>query len=165
MSRKYLSTLDRRWPWALEGCASWFDLVQTPAATFHFLQDFFHAGSPHEGGWICVPSIQKCRDGLFQVIHAVKGATSHRLLSQFGKPSFDQIQPTGTRWNEVQDKTRMSGQSLPNLRVSMCAVVVENQVQRFARRQLPVQPLEESEELLVPVPLVALPDDPSLGHL
>jgi len=59
----------------------------------------------------------------------------------------------------------MSGQPLPNLRVSMCAVVVENQVQRFTRRQLPVQPLEESEELLVPVPLVALPDDPSLGHL
>jgi hypothetical protein len=49
--------------------------------------------------------------------------------------------------------------------VSMSAVVIENQVQRFARRQLPVQPLEEFEELLVPVPLVAFPDHPTLGHL
>jgi hypothetical protein len=99
------------------------------------------------------------------VIHSVKEATAHRLLSQFRKPSFDQIQPTETRWNEVKDKTRMSGQPLPNLWVSMCVAVVENQVQRFARRQLLVQPLEKSKELLVPVTLITLPDHPTLGQL
>ena len=59
----------------------------------------------------------------------------------------------------------MAGQPLPHLRVAVGAVVVQDQMQRLAGRELPVQPLEEAEELLMLVPLVAFPNYFSFGDL
>jgi hypothetical protein len=52
----------------------------------------------------------------------------------------------------------MASQPLPHLQVPVGAVVVQDQVQRLAKRELPVQPLEEAEELLMSVPFVAFPN-------
>jgi hypothetical protein len=59
----------------------------------------------------------------------------------------------------------MASQPIPHLQVPVGAVVVQDQVQRLARRELPVQPFEETEELLMPVPLVAFPNYLSFGDL
>lgn len=59
----------------------------------------------------------------------------------------------------------MASQPFPHLRVHVGAVVVHDQVQRLAGRGVPVQPLDEAEELLMPVPLVAFPNYLSFGDL
>ena len=65
----------------------------------------------------------------------------------------------------MQDEAGMASQPLPHLRVPVGAVVVQDQLQRLARRGLPVQPLEEAKELLMPVPLVGFPNYLSFGDL
>ena len=49
----------------------------------------------------------------------------------------------------MQDEAKMPGQPPPHPRVPMGTVVIEDQVQRLLRRELPVQALKEPEELLM----------------
>ena len=59
----------------------------------------------------------------------------------------------------------MLGEPLADPRVAVCPVVVENQMQFLASRELGVKPLQESEELLMSMPWVALPNHLAFHHI
>ena len=65
----------------------------------------------------------------------------------------------------MQHKAGVSGQPTPHVFVSVGAVIVQNQVQRFILRKLPVKPPQKLQKLLMTMTRIALPDDPSFDHL
>lgn len=94
-----------------------------------FFENLFDAGRPDKGRWVGVPRREKSGDSLFQLLHAAENAPAHGLLAEFGKPALDQVEPTGTGGDEVQNKPRVFGQPAPDPFMAMGAVVVEDQVQ------------------------------------
>ena len=65
----------------------------------------------------------------------------------------------------MQHEARVLFQPLAYLGVTVRAIVVENQMKRFAARKLLVQSSEEPQKLLVSMARVALSDDSPLCHL
>ena len=114
------------------------DLFESATSTGDLLQDFFDAGGPDKGRRVGVPRGEEGCDGLLQILDATKDAPAHGLLAEFGKPAFDQVEPTGTGGNKVQDKARMFGQPASGPFMAVGAVVTptsswNHRAQRSAR--------------------------------
>ena len=101
-------------------------------------------------------------DRRFQIGYAVERAAADSFAGQFAKPSFHEIEPTGTGRHEMADEARVALQPLTDFGVLVRAVVIHDQMQRGLSRELPIQPPEEAKEFLVAVPLMAFSDHPSL---
>ena len=119
--------------------ATGLNLFKTVSSTGDLLQDFFDTGRPDEGRWVGVPRCQKGGDGLLQILDATKDAPAHGLLAEFGKPAFDQVEPTGTGGDEVQDEARMFGQPAANSFMAMGTIIIQDQVERHVARKLLVE--------------------------
>ena len=104
-------------------------------------------------------------NGLLQFFHASESAAANGLLAQFGKPTLNQIKPTGTGGYEVQNKPGVFSQPLTHPRVPVRRIVVENDVQLDCLGKLGIQSLEELQKLLVTMPWIAFADDSSLDDL
>ena len=115
------------------------NLFKTVSGTGDLLQDFFDAGRPDKGRWVGVPRGEKGGDGLLQILDATKDAPAHGLLAEFGKPAFDQVEPTGTGGDEVQNEARMFGQPAADPFMTMGAVIIEDQVQSHVTWELLVE--------------------------
>ena len=84
--------------------ATGLDLLEGLSAMSQLLLNRFHCGRPDKGFWIFIPSRQKLADSLLQVFHAAEGSTADSFGSEFSKPPFHQIQPTGTCRHKVRRK-------------------------------------------------------------
>jgi hypothetical protein len=122
----------------------------------------FDRRRPDEGFGVLIPCCQKLRDRLSQIFDASERAPSHSFGSQFSTPALDQIEPIGPGGNKVRDKSGVTLQ--PPLHVGMLvrARVVPHPVHGSLAGKRLVQPAQESQKLLMAVPLVALADDPTL---
>ncbi len=109
------------------------------ASTGDLLQDFFDTGRPDKGRGVVVPRGEKGGDGLLQIFDTAKNAPAYGLLAEFGKPAFDQVEPTGTGGNEVQNEARMFGQPAANPFMAMGAVIIKDQVQSHVTWKLFVE--------------------------
>src|SRR5271154_1064742 len=69
------------------------DLLHLEPRAFDLLDDLTDAGGPDERLGVLVPGLHKFFDRLFQIWHAHEAAAPNRFLSQFSKPTLDQIQP------------------------------------------------------------------------
>ena len=65
----------------------------------------------------------------------------------------------------MEGEAAMPRQPCQHLGVLVRGIVVENDVEQFARRHLGLDGVEEADELLVPVALHAVADDPALQHV
>ena len=77
--------------------------------------------------------IEPAHDGLFEPSGAVEAATADRLGGDQREPTFDQIDPRGTGWSEVQVEAEGA---LPTRRMAadlVGAVVIQDQMD-FERR-------------------------------
>ena len=115
------------------------NFFETVTGAGDLLQDFFDAGRPDKGRWVRVPRGEKGGDGLLQILDATKNAPPHGLLTEFGKPAFDQVEPTGTGGDEVQNEARMFGQPASNPFMTMGAIIIQDEVQRHVARKLLVE--------------------------
>ena len=77
--------------------------------------DVFHDGlnrsTPDEGKRMFIVHLNVVFDRLNQFWHGVENATSNLLLGQLRKPALDQVEPRGTRRNEVQ---RLAAEAKPH---------------------------------------------------
>ena len=105
-----------------------------------------------------VPGREELVDRLLQVGHAAEGIAADALAGQLAEPSLNQIQPTRTGGHEMANEARMAFQPSPDVGMLVRAVVVHDQMQRDLSGELLVQPPEKAQELLVPMPLMALSD-------
>jgi hypothetical protein len=92
-------------------------LFESSVATCDFLEDFFYAGSPYEWRGSGIPSSQEVADGLLQIGNTSEDTPPHRFLVQLAEPPLDQVEPTRTGGNEVQNKP---GMSQPSVSGSLC---------------------------------------------
>ena len=86
-------------------------------------------------------------------------------LGENGEEAFHGIQPRGRGWCEVKCEARMPRQPGDDFRVLMRGIVIEDHMDDLASLNLGFNLVEEADELLMPVPLHALPDDRSIEHV
>ena len=80
------------------------------------------------------------------------------FVGQLGKPAFNQIQPTTTCRNVVDDKTWMLRQPSFYGSMPMSSVVVHDQVQVLPPGKLVIKTTQESEKFLMAMTFVAVTD-------
>ncbi len=138
------------------------DLFECLTAASELLLNGFDRSRPDEGSGIFIPRHQELGNRVLQIFHTAEGATAHSFGGQLSKPALDEIEPAGTGRHEVREEAGMSCEPGLHLGMRVSAVVVHHQVQRRVSRKLLVQATQEFQKLLMPMPLVALADDPAL---
>ena len=92
----------------------------------------------------------------------VENAATDALSSDLAEEALDQIEPGRRGWREMHVEARMAGRPRLGLGMLMGCVVVGDQVDIERRQDVPVDPVEETDKLLVPVLLHALADQPAV---
>jgi len=88
---------------------------------------------PTEGLWVGVCLCDEAFDGCLQGDQGVEHASLQAALGQFGKEALDGIDPGGRGWREVEGEAGMPPEPLDDLGVLVGGVVVEHDVDLFAR--------------------------------
>ena len=130
-----------------------------------FFEDQIGGGGPHKGLGLAVVCSDVIGDGLFEIVDAVKGAAAQPLLRDFGKPTFDLVEPGGARRREVQVIARPAAQPVRYLRGFVGPVVVQYQMHFQVGRHLALDLPQKRQELLVPMAGVAAPDHLAAGDV
>ena len=104
-------------------------------------------------------------DGGLEVDDRTEDAPFQTPPGELGEEGLDGVEPRAGGWGEVEDKHRVSGEPFSDLRVFVCGVVVEDDVNYLAGRHLGLDGIEEANELLMAVALHAAAGDPSLQHV
>ena len=112
-----------------------------------------------------IPRFQELHDGLFQLFDAEERTPADPLARQLAEPPFHQIKPTGAGGHKVRDEARVAAEPGLNLGSFMGAVVVHHQMQMRFTGKLLVQTAQKLQPLLMPMPCLALTDDPALQNL
>ena len=131
----------------------------TCSDTLDFFEDGLRRGSPHERLRGVVVALRESPDLVHQLAHTTTSAALQCLLAEQSEPAFHLVQPRRVRWREVQMVARPLGQPALHRNVLVRGVVVQHQMDVQVRRHLLVDQPPEREELLAPVPRLAL-DDP-----
>ncbi len=76
----------------------------------------------------------------------------------FGKPAFDQIEPTGAVRNEVKREAGPLAQLGAHSRVTVDGIIVEKHVQAGRRKKLGIEPAQEVQKFLIAVTRMVLGD-------
>lgn len=99
-----------------------------------------------------------------EVAHVAETATANALVRQLAEPPLHHVQPRTRCRNEVEMEAWMPPEPGRDTWVRMGPVVVHDQVQVEMGQRLGVDLLEESDELLVPMPRHAITDDGPIEH-
>lgn len=86
-------------------------------------------------------------------------------LGQLGKEALDGVDPRGGGWREVKGEATMPPEPIDDLWMLVSGVVVEHDMDLFARRHLGLDGVQETNELLMPVALHAPADDAAFQHI
>lgn len=101
-------------------------------------------------------------DRVFERVGAAMRAALELLARQLAEPTFDHVDPRGTRWGEVHVEVGTFRQPAPNGRCLVRAVVVEDhedQVNIEIGGHAVVDQIQELSEPLRPMPRFTAPDD------
>ena len=85
-------------------------------------------------------------------------------MSLAKKPSTALSQDAEVR-GEMEDPARMTRQPRPDFGMLVAAVIVEDDMNQLAGRDVALEAVEKAQKLLVPVALHALPDDTAVEHV
>src|SRR6266498_6076190 len=119
---------------------------------------------PDEGFWVFVPGLGVQKDGALEGRDAREGSSTDGFLGDPGEPTFDEVEPGGAGWCQMEVEPRVFSQPRPDDRMFVRAVVVTDQMDLPAP-VLSVEDLQEGQELLVRVPAEASFGDRAGGHL
>ena len=79
---------------------------------------------PDEGLWVLVVLLDEAADSVLQFLGGAMDTTPQLLVGECGKPSLDQVEPTGRGGSEVQVEARSFGQPVADERRLVRPVVV-----------------------------------------
>ena len=83
---------------------------------------------PYEGFWVLVVFLNEAANGGLQFLGRAMHATSQLLVGECGKPSLDQVEPTGRSRRKVQVKARPFHRPIANQLGFVRAVVIQDQM-------------------------------------
>jgi hypothetical protein len=87
-------------------------------------EDLVDAFGPDEWFWIGVV-IDIELDGCDEIGNAFKGTASNAFSCDVSKPALDEVQPRGTRWDEVQMEARVFFYPVSDAGMLMRGVIVD----------------------------------------
>jgi len=88
----------------------------------------------------------------------VEDAAFQSAFGELGEEAFDGIQPGAGRRDKMERPAGMARQPCPNLVMLVGGIVVEDDVDHLAGRDLALNGVEKADELLVTVLLSAFAD-------
>ena len=97
-------------------------------------------------------------DGLLQRHDRVEDAAFQAAFGELGEEALDSIQPGAGRRDEMKRPAGMARQPCPNLVRLVGGIVVEDDVDDLAGRDLALDGIEKADEFLVAVLLSAFAD-------
>src|SRR3954471_16061284 len=108
-------------------------------------------------------------DGGLEVDDGSEGAALQTSLRERGEEGLDRVEPGARGGREVEDEAGVAGEPSQHLWLLVGGVVVEDDVDDLANRDLCLDGIEEADELLMPVALHAASEDgaveEALAHL
>ena len=113
-------------------------------------------GSPDEGFGIGIGFLQEAVDGGLEIGDAVEHAAFEPTPGQLGEEALDRVEPGGGGRGEVEMKARVPPEPGADLVMFVRGVIVHDQMHLAASRCFAVDPIEEADELLMPVAAHAL---------
>src|SRR3954452_7053638 len=104
-------------------------------------------------------------DRALQVEDGAEDAALQPAFGEGGEEALHRVQPGAGGRREMEDEARMSAEPGDDLGVLVSGVVVEDDVNDLAGRDMRLDGIEETEELLVPVALHVPADHGSVEGL
>jgi len=104
-------------------------------------------GRPDEGLGMLVAMFDPVGDRRLELEHACEGAATDALARDLGKQPLDEVEPRRGCRREVQGDAGVALEPAPDRRRLVGGVVVEDQMEVEIGRRLPVDGLEEGQEL------------------
>src|SRR6266496_4285500 len=83
---------------------------------------------PDEGFWVFVPGLGVQKDGALEGRDAREGSSTDGFLGDPGEPTFDEVEPGGAGWCQMEVEPRVFSQPRPDDRMFVRAVVVTDQM-------------------------------------
>src|SRR3954470_8575677 len=120
--------------------------------------DGLGSGPPAERLRALIVVLDEAVDGGLKGDQGVEHAALETSLGELGEEAFDGVQPRARGRGEVEGPAWVAVQPVMDLAVLVRRIVVENYVDHLTGRDLPLDPVEEGQKLLVPVALAALAD-------
>ena len=109
--------------------------------------------------------VQVIEHGRFQRSNCGVASTANASFRHFGKQSFHKVQPTGARRSEVDVIAGVACQPLSHFAHLVRTVVVHDQVNVKATREILLDLIEKTQELLMAVASVAIADGDAACHV
>ena len=102
---------------------------------------------PDERLGVAIAVVDVVADSLFQLFGGAMDSAPELLFGKHGEPAFDQVEPGGRGWGEVQVEAWPLGQPVADQLRLVGAVVVQDQVNVQFRRDVLLDGVQESAEL------------------
>jgi hypothetical protein len=122
--------------------------------------DFVGIGGPHEGLGVIVGFLQEAVDRGLEIDNRMEDAAFEAAVGQLSEEAFDRIEPRGRGRGVMEDKAGVPVELGANLGVLVPGVVVEDDVDDLAGRDVGFDRIEKANELLMTMTLHAAADDP-----
>jgi hypothetical protein len=98
-------------------------------------------------------------DGGLEIDDGVKDAALQSTPAELCEKSLDGVEPGARGWCEMEDKSRMAIEPSANVRMFVGGIVVENDVDDLADRNLRLDGVQKSNEFLMTMALHVAADD------
>ncbi len=116
-------------------------------------------GGPDEGLGHLVCLFDEAFDGRLQLDDGSEDAALQALLGELGEVALHGVEPRAGGGREVEGEPLVAGEPGDNRGMLVSGIIVENDMDGFALRDLGLDGIQEADELLMAVPLHAAADD------
>ena len=135
------------------------DRIQHLVPTACGRDDAIGVGRPDEGLRAAIVLGEEAIDRGLEVDERTEDAAFEAAAREPGEKALDGVEPGGRGRGEVKCPTRVTGQPGPDFGMFVAAIVVKDDMDQSAGRDLAFDAVDKAEKLLVPMALHALPED------
>src|SRR5271154_2058241 len=115
--------------------------------------DFVRVRGPCEGLGLLIVLFEEAVDRGLQIRDGPEDAALEPALCERGEEALDRVEPGSGRRREVERPSRIAFEPSADIGMLMGGVVVDDGVDRLARRNLSFDDIEEADELLMAMAL------------
>ena len=113
--------------------------------------DLVGIGGPHEGLGVIVGLFEEAVDSGLEINDRAEDPAFEATSGQLGEEALDGIEPGGRGRGEVEDEPRMPAEPGAHLGVLVGRIIVEDNVDDLAGRDVDFDGIEKADELLMAV--------------
>ena len=139
--------------------------MEVLSGALHLGENVCGLRGPDKRRWVIIVAGEVFFQGGDQVRQTMEDSTSQALLAQLPEEAFHHVQPGSARRREVQMKAGVPRQPRFNLRVLVGRIVIQNQMHFALSRSVLVNQLQKLQPFLMPVSILALPENLPVGDV